>query len=130
MPTPVVPPKFLEERLEVAAAPLLARQEQSGPGPQVHRPEDHAPRIAATQPDPGGFAAPPPGGPQRREEQQVGLVLGQDHAAPRQGPDLTADPAFFSRARGPGSGRSAGASTGSPSGATPGAGSPATPAGP
>jgi hypothetical protein len=95
MPTPVVPSNFLEERLEVAATPLLARQEQPGPGPQVHRPEDRAPRIATTQPHPGDFAALRPRGPQGREQQQVGLVLGQDHAPPRQSPDLPADPPFF-----------------------------------
>src|SRR5579883_336849 len=130
MPTPVVPPHFGEERLEVAAATLLARQEQSGPGSQVHGPEDGAPRIAATQPHPGDLAALRPRGPQGWEQQQVGLVLGQDHAPPRQGPDLPADPPFVSRARGPVPGRDAAASGGIPSGAAPGAGSPGTPAAP
>src|SRR3954469_19872624 len=120
MPASVVPPEFREERLEVAATPPLTRHEEPSPGPQVHRPEDHAASVAAAQPDPGGLSALRPGGAQGWEQQQVGLVLGQDHAAPWQGPDLPADPPFFSRARGPGSSRSAGACRRNPTGAGPG----------
>src|SRR5512147_3217642 len=111
MPTPVVGPNLPEERLKVPAPSLLARHEQPCPRPQVHRPEDHPPGVAAAQPDLDDFAALRPSGAQRREQQKVGLVLGQNDAAPRQGPNLPADAAFFSRARGPGPGRIAAAST-------------------
>jgi hypothetical protein len=97
VPTTVDPPEFREERLEVVATPPLARHEEPSPGPQIHRTEDHAARVVAAQPDPGGLAALRPGGAQGREQQQVGLVLGQDHAPPRQVPDLAADTPFFSR---------------------------------
>jgi len=102
MPSPVARLNLAEEGLKVAASPPLPRHEQPAPRPQVHGPEDYAPGIAAAQPDPGILAASRPGGPQRREQQEIGLVLGQHDAAPREGPDFPADAAFFSRAPGPG----------------------------
>src|SRR5512142_1792502 len=120
MPAPVVRPNFPEKRLKVTTAPLLARHKQPCPRPKVHRPEDHPPGIAAAQPDLGDFAALRPSGAQRREQQQVGFVLGQHDAAPRQSPDLPANTAFFSRAPGPGPGRNAAASTRNPVGPAPG----------
>src|SRR5690242_13739734 len=48
--------------------------------------------------------------PQGRQQQQVGFVLGQEHGARAQGPDLAADPAFFSLAAGRGLARNGSAS--------------------
>src|SRR4051794_14586385 len=120
MPAAVVRLDLTDERLEVTTAPLRARHEQPCPRPQVHRPDDPTPGIAAAQPDLGDFAALRPRGAPRREQQQVGLVLGQPDAAPRPVPDLPADAALFARARGPGPGRSGAASRRSPAGAGPG----------
>jgi len=52
-------------------------------------------RVSPAEPNLGDLAAFRPSGAQRREEQQVGLVLGQHDAAPRQRPDLPANATFF-----------------------------------
>lgn len=117
MPTPLRRAHLGEDRLEVIAAPLRARQQQPCPRPQVHRPKAHAPSVAAAQPDLGGVAALRPSGTQRRKEQQVRFVLGQHDAAARQGPNVPADAAFFSRAPGQDPDRDAAACRRNPAGA-------------
>lgn len=120
MPAPIVPIDLSEERLIVSAFPFLPRQQQPPARPQVHHSEDDLPGVAAAQPDLGSLAALGPSCSQRREEQQVGFVLGQHHAAGRQGPDLPPDSPFFSRAPGRERGHSEAVSGRSPVAQAPG----------
>jgi hypothetical protein len=49
MPTPVVPPHLVEERLEVHTPPLGTRHKQPAAGSQVQGPEDDPAGIAAAR---------------------------------------------------------------------------------
>src|SRR5579884_4038482 len=120
MPSPVAAPQWGQERLEVATASLGTRQQQPRTRPQIHRPEDHPPCIATTEPDGGCLATLTPRGTQGRKKQQVGLILGEYDATGRQGANLSPNPPFFSRAGGRVPAGSGAASIHSPAAPAPG----------
>jgi hypothetical protein len=95
------------------------------PGVDVDRAEDDSPGIEPRDRHLRRSAAQPPCGAQRREEQEVRLGLEQRDATRWPSADFPADLPFFSRARGPGRGRTGVASRRSPRHATaPGSSSP------
>ena len=109
---------------------LLTPNEQPCPRPQVHRSEDHAPRLCGRSARPWRLRR---ASTRRRAAVGTAAVRSRLGPAPRcaaAGLDLPAHPAFFSRVRGPGAGGSCGASTDNPAGAAPGQVCPGRPGGP
>lgn len=95
VPTPVMPMKVDQERLEVPGSLPFPGQKQASPGPEVQASEDNAAGVPAREWYLFWSPAQRPSGPKGRKEQQVGLVFGQQDAAGRQMPDTAADPPFF-----------------------------------
>src|SRR5947209_1917004 len=97
--------------LKVLGSLMPLSQKQHVARPQVQAAEDGAPGVLAADRDRGRVAPARPTRPQGRQQQQVGFVLGQKHGARGRGPNLAADPAFFSLVAGRGSARNGSAST-------------------
>ena len=100
-----------KKSLKVPGALMLLGQKERVARPQVQAAEHGAPGILAADGDRRWLAPARPTRPQGRQQQQVGFVQGQEHGARGQGPDLAADPAFFSLVPGRASAHSGSAST-------------------
>src|SRR5689334_14975175 len=97
--------------LKVLGALMLLGQKERMARSQVEAAEHGAPGVLAADGNRRRLAPTGPTRPQGRQQQQVGFVQGQEHGPGAQGPDLAANPAFFSLAAGPGAARSGSAST-------------------
>ena len=106
-----MPMKEVKKGLKVLGALMRLGQQQRVASPQVQAAEDGAPRVLTADGYGRGLAPAGPSRPQRWQQQQLGFVLNQEHGARGQGPNLAADPAFFSLAAAPGSVRNGSAST-------------------
>src|SRR5689334_13817453 len=97
-----MPMNQLQKGLKVFGPLMRLGQKQRMAGPQVQAAKDGPPRVLAADGHRGRLAPAGPTGPQGRQEQQLGFVLDQEHGPGGQGPNLAANPAFFSLAAGPG----------------------------
>jgi hypothetical protein len=92
----------VKKGLKIFGALMRLSQKQRVTGPQVQAAEDGAPGVSATDRNRRRLTSARPTRPQGRQQQQVGFVQGQEHGTRGQGPNLAADPAFFSLVAGPG----------------------------
>jgi hypothetical protein len=92
----------LKKSLKVFGALMWLGQKEGVARPQVEAAEDGTPGVLAANCHRRRLASARPTRPQGRQQQQVGFVQGQERGAWGQGPNLAADPAFFSLAAGRG----------------------------